>query len=279
MATNSKSHKKYRMDNEQIFARHPVLTLEAWADDLGSSEYRRAARERAHYFSRTGRLLKLTRGIYAVVPPGMRPDRFVPDPYLVTAALRPDAILSHHAALDLLGVAHSLFTRFTYYTADPRRTLRLLEMSWHALRHPAPLARAKEIDLGVLTLDRQGVIIRATGPERTLVDGFADLRWVGGLEEHVESAAAIRDLDLDLLAQYLEVLDQRLLYAAVGWFLEKFPEVAGKEETFFQRLEKHLPRQPLYLDRRRQGGRFEARWNLMVPAHLSHKSGFEGATE
>jgi predicted transcriptional regulator of viral defense system len=279
MMTHSKPFKRYLLDNEQIFARHSVLTLEAWANDLGSSEYRRAARERARYYSRTGRLLKITRGIYAVVPSGARPDRFVPDPYLVAAVLRNDAILSHHAALDLLGVAHSLFTRFTYYTADPRRTLRFLEMSWHALKQPAPLARAKKTDLGVMTLDRQGVIIRATGPERTLVDGFADPRWVGGLEEHVESAAAMRDLDLDLLAQYLEAFDQRILYAAVGWFLEKFPEVAGKEETFLQKLEKHLPRQPLYLDRRRQAGRFEARWNLMVPAHLSLKSGFEGATE
>ena len=279
MATHSKQFRRYLLDNQQIFARHPILTLGAWADDLGSSAFTRVARERARYYRKTGRLLKLTRGIYAVVPPGTQPEMFVPDPYLVTAALRSDAILSHHAALDLLGVAHSLFTSFTYCTVDPRRTLRLSEMSWHALRHPAQLVRAKTTDFGVLTLDRQGVMIRATGPERTLVDGFADLRWVGGLEEHIESAAAMRDLDLDRLERYLDLLDQRLLYAAAGWFLEKFPEVAGKEETFFQKLEMHLPRQPLYLDRRRQAGRFEARWNLMVPAHLSLKSGFEGATE
>jgi predicted transcriptional regulator of viral defense system len=209
----------------------------------------------------------------------MKPESFIPDLYLVAAVLRSDAILSHHTALDLLGLAHSVFTRFTYYTAEPRRTLRLSEMSWHALRHPAPLARVKKNDFGILTLDRQGVMIKATGMERTLVDGFADLRWVGGLEEHVQSAAAMRDLDLDRLAQYLDLLDQRILYAAVGWFLEKYPEVAGKDETFLQKLENHVPRQPLYLNRRRPGGRFEARWNLMVPAHLSLKAGFEGVAE
>jgi hypothetical protein len=152
-------------------------------------------------------------------------------------------------------------------------------MSWHALRHPAPLARAKKTDFGTVTLDRQGVMITITGPERTLVDGFADPRWVGGLEEHVQSAAAMRDLDLDKLKEYLGILKRRILYAAVGWFLEKCPDVARADGRFLQSLERHVPRQPQYLDRRRAGGRLEARWNLVVPAHFSLNAGFEGVAE
>jgi predicted transcriptional regulator of viral defense system len=237
------------------------------------------ARERGRYYARTGKLLRLARGLYAVAPPGMQPSKLVPDPYLVAAALRPDAILSHHAALELLGIAHSAFTRFTYYTSESRRTLRILEMSWHSLKHPAALVRSGKIDSGVITLDRQGVRINVTCPERTLVDGFADPRWVGGIEEHVESAAAMRDLDLDLLAQYLKLQDKRILYAAIGWFLEKYPETAVKDERFLQSLEKHIPGKPVYLDRSRPSGRLESRWNIVVPAHLMLRSGFEGATE
>ena len=46
----------------------------------------------------------------------------------------------------------------------------------------------------------ESYLAELAGPERTLVDGFAGFRWVGGLEEHVESAASLRDLDLDQVA-------------------------------------------------------------------------------
>jgi len=279
MTLYSKSIRGYRQDNERLFARNPVLTLETWAKSLGGASAARRARERARYYTGTGRLRRLARGIYAVVPPGVDSENYLPDPYLVAASLRSDAILSHHTALDLLGVSHSVFNRFAYFTASPRRTSRLSGMSWNALRHPAPLVSAHKIDFGVVTLDRQGVLIRVTGAERTLVDGFAGLPWVGGLEEHVESAAAMRDLDLELLEKYLRILDQRILYAAVGWFLEKCPEVAGEGQSFLRRLEKHAPRQPLYVGKRRPGGRLESRWNLVVPPHLSTKAGFEGVAE
>jgi hypothetical protein len=39
--------------------------------------------------------------MHAFVPAGVDPDRSSPDPYLIPAVLRGDAILSHHAALDI----------------------------------------------------------------------------------------------------------------------------------------------------------------------------------
>ncbi len=278
MKTNDKSLATKPRGNDMFFARNPVLTLDAWAKTLVGCARERRARERARYYTRTGRLRRLTRGVYAVVPPGADAKNYLPDPYLVASSLRTDAILSHHAALDLLGVSHSIFSNFTYYTSSPRRTLRVAGMSWHALRHPSAVARARKFDFGLVTLDRQGVMIRVTGPERTLVDGFAGPKWVGGLEEHVESASAMRDLTLDVLEKYLRLLNQRILYAAVGWFLENHPEVAGEEAAFLRKLEKQAPRRPLYLARGRPGGRFEARWNLVIPSELS-RAGFEGVAE
>jgi predicted transcriptional regulator of viral defense system len=279
MKTKDKSARRSLPNNEVFFARNPVVTLNSWAEHLDRPTGARLARERARYYTRTGKLRMLTRGLYAVVPPGADPKDFLPDPYLVAASLRPDAIISHHAAFDLLGISHSLFNRFAYYTANPRRSLQVQGMNWHALRHPAALTRARKTGFGVVTLDRQGVLIRATNAERTLVDGFAGLRWVGGLEEHVASAAALRDLDLDLIERYLKLMDQHILYSAVGWFLENHPEVLGQEQAFLQRLEKHVPRQPLYLGKRQPGGRLEPRWNIVIPPYLSSKTGFEGVPQ
>ena len=261
----------------ELFARHPVLTLDKWANALGGQKALSRAAARARYHLGTGRLRRVARGVYAVVPPGARARGFQPDPYLVAAALRTDAILSHHAALDLLGAAQSVFHRFTYLTSSPRRVVRLDGTEWAALAHPTALVKARKLEFGVTTLDRQGVTLKVTGPERTLVDGFAGLRWVGGLEEHVESAASLRDLDVDQLARYLRLLNEHVLYGAVGWFLERHPEVAHDTAEYLNRFARRVPRQPSYLGRRVRGAKLEKRWNVLVPEHLSTGAGFEGS--
>lgn len=261
----------------EFFSRHPVLTLEEWARALGGPQSPSRAAARARYHLGTGRLRRIARGVYAVVPPGARARAFQPDPYLVAAALRADAILSHHAALDLLGAAQSVFHQFTYLTLSPRRVVRLDGMQWSALAHPTALVKARKLEFGVTTLDRQGVPLRITGPERTLVDGFAGLRWVGGVEEHVESVASLRDLDLEQVVRYLRLLNEHVLYGAVGWFLERYPEVAHNTTEYLDRLARHVPRQPSYLGRRARGAKLEKRWNVLVPEHLSTGAGFEGS--
>ena len=261
----------------ELFARHPVLTLDKWANALGGQKALSRAAARARYHLGTGRLRRVARGVYAVVPPGARARGFQPDPYLVAAALRTDAILSHHAALDLLGAAQSVFHRFTYLTSSPRRVVRLDGTEWAALAHPTALVKARKLEFGVTTLDRQGVTLKVTGPERTLVDGFAGLRWVGGLEEHVESAASLRDLDVDQVARYLRLLNEHVLYGAVGWFLERHPEVAHDTAEYLNRFARRVPRQPSYLGRRVRGAKLEKRWNVLVPEHLSTGAGFEGS--
>jgi len=262
----------------ELFAGHPVLTLETWAKALGGPKALSRAAARARYHLGTGRLHRVARSVYAVVPPGTRARGFQPDPYLVAAALRGDAILSHHAALDLLGAAHSVFHRFTYLTSSPRRVVRLDGTEWVALAHPTALVKARKREFGVTTLDRQGVTLKVTGPERTLVDGFAGLRWVGGLDEHVESAASLRDLDLEQVHRYLRLLNEHVLYGALGWFLERHPEVAHNTTQYLDRFARHVPRQPSYLGRRVRGAKFEKRWNVLVPQHLSRGAGFDAPT-
>jgi hypothetical protein len=162
-------------------------------------------------------------------------------------------------------------------TRDVRRPLHAAGFEWRALAHPTALVRARQVDLGVVTLDRRATRLRATGAERTLVDGFAALSWAGGIDEHVDSAASFRDLDLDLLERYLTRLGRASLFAAVGWFLERHPETAEAPEAFLRRLERRAPAQPFYLAGRRKGARLIRRWQVLVPAHLSERARFEGA--
>jgi predicted transcriptional regulator of viral defense system len=256
-----------------FFARHPVFRLVDWAAAAGEDGVARA-HERARHHVSAGRLLRVGRDLYAAVPPGVDPDRFSPDPYLVAAAIRPDALLSHHTALDLHGVAHSVFRRYAFFTAGARTTLQFRGAEWKPLRHPAPLVASRRTDFGVVRLDRDGAILRVTSPERTLIDGFAAPAWSGGLEEHVNSCEGFRDLDLDLVWSYLALLDRALLFSAVGWFVESRAGVAEASSKFLARVERRALVRSHYLGGRRPGGAFVRRWKLILPSTL--RPAFEG---
>jgi hypothetical protein len=225
--------------------------------------------ERLKYLKSTGRVVSLERGLYATVRPGQDPDAVTPDPYLVGAALRPDGVFAYHSALTLLGAGHSDWNVVTLLSSRRRRPLELRNARVEVLPHPVALVRKQATELGVRSLGYLNTTVRATGPERTLVDGFRQLRLVGGLEELVTSAGGFASLDLDLLVAVLEAYDLRILFAAVGWFLETYQEHFFVPDDFLLRMEARRPRSPHYLPRRGrtegEGGRLVPRWNLILP--------------
>ena len=114
----------------------------------------------------------------------------------------------------------------------------------------------------VQRLDRE---LRVTGPERTLLDGFRRPHLVGGHAELVESAAGFSVLELPLLFELLDAFGQKLLWAAVGWFLDTYRATFFVSEDDLVRIEKRVPKATLYLARDQRGGVLVRRWNLIVP--------------
>jgi hypothetical protein len=111
-------------------------------------------------------------------------------------------------------------------------------------------------------------MLEATGPERTLVEGFRRPALAGGLEELVRSASGFPTLDLDLLEEILRRCGVANLWAATGWFLERFQRSFHVPANVLDRIERHRPRSPRYLERNRRGGTFAPRWNLILPQIL-----------
>jgi len=138
--------------------------------------------------------------------------------------------------------------------------------------HPGPMSTASK-QLGTLRVERQGRLLRTTGPERTLVEGFRRPALAGGLEELVLSASGFSALDLDLLENVLNVYAIANLWAAVGWFLEHFQKAFYVPEKYLERLAQRRPRSPHYLERDRRGGVLAGRWNLILPEALEKLRG------
>jgi predicted transcriptional regulator of viral defense system len=250
----------------EFLATHPVFTVSEARAAFAPATKGPAALERLKYHLRRGRLKTVVRGVYATVPPGVDAGRYRPDRYLVAASVRPDAVFSHHSALELLGAGHSDWSVCTVLTGHRRAAFESGGVTFQFLLAPPPLRGGRNRGLGLRQVDRAGRMLSVTGPERTLLDGFRQPRLVGGLPELVESAMGFPVLDLALLERLLAVYDQRHLYGAAGWFLEQGRERFAVPDRLLARLEKLRPRSPQHLPRGgRRGGRLVARWNLILP--------------
>jgi predicted transcriptional regulator of viral defense system len=256
-----------------FFAIHPVFSLGEATSALNPSGGRKAMVERLKHHLEKGRLKTVTRGVYAVVLAGASPAEFRPDPFLTAVAVRPDAVFSHHSALELLGAAHSVWNQVTLYTEKRRQPLCLAGHAICFLEYPRAMTMPSKEAFGIRKVERLGKMLSTTGPERTLVEGFRRPALAGGLDELVQSAAGYPVLDLELLEEVLRRYDIANLWAAAGWFLERFQKVFYVPDNVLERMERRRPRSPQYLERNLRGGWLASRWNLILPNSLKTQGG------
>ncbi len=257
------------METSQFLQTHPVFTLAEAARVLQPAGGKKATIERLKYHQSRGRIKLVAREIYATKPLDLPSEKFQPDAFLVAAALRADAVFSHHSALELLGAAHSEWSLVTVCTRRRRPPLDLGSQQVRFLAPPPGLRRGRREDLGIREVGRGNRILRTTGPERALLDGFRQPHLAGGVEELVESAAGFPVLELELLRELLELYETKGLWAAAGWFLERYHRTFYVPDPFLAHLEERIPRSPHYLVRAARGGTFIPRWNLIVPDSLT----------
>lgn len=63
----------------------------------------------------------------------------------------------------------------------------------------------------------------------------------------------------------------------MGFFLEQHRQELFVEEQHLAALREDAPRQPQYLDRKREPGRLVKGWNLIVPERVLHRTWAEVA--
>jgi predicted transcriptional regulator of viral defense system len=258
-----------KVSTRDLFASHPVFSLDEAARTLGPRGGRTATVDRLKHHVKTGRLTVVARGIYAVVPPGSSAERMAVDPILVALAARPDAVLSHHTALELLGAGHSAWHQCTAYTTRLRRHVNLRDATVLFLTDPKGFRGDTHRRFATRRVERLGQVVELTGPERTLVEGFRRPGLVGGLEELVASASGFPSLDVELLVTVLRRYGAANLWSAVGWFLERYQQHFHVSAKTLARCERHRPGSPQYLERGSRGGVFAGRWNLILPHALA----------
>lgn len=259
----------------EFFPKHPVFTVEELADFLAARGSGNPWTRKAllAYHQKRGRILRVRRGLYVVVPPGVSPEACPVDPYLVATKMADDAVLAYHTALEFHGKAYSVHERFVYLTGRASRPVTFRSYRFRGVLFPRALRRKRQEEFGVVVADRAGVSVRVTNLERTLVDVLDRPDLGGGWEETWRSLESIEFLDLEQVVKYALLLGNATTVAKVGLFLEQHREALMVEEAYLRRLRRRRPRQPHYLvSGRRRPGRFVAAWNLVVPVEVLERS-------
>ncbi len=260
------------MKSEQFFVQHPVFTSDEFFAYLGKSSAsckHTSAKALLIYHENSGNILRIRRGLYAVVPVTQRQVDFQVNPYLIAGRIAEDSVLGYHTAFDLHGFAYSVFNHFYYLTHKQIRAFEFQGNTFHAISFPKHLLANNQENFAVTTINREGLDIKVTSIERALVDSLHHPEYAGSWEEIWPSFSIITVLQLDKVIEYALLLDNATTVAKVGFFLEQHQEQFKVPEGYLKRLETKIRAHKHYLERcKRTPGKLVKRWNLIVPERV-----------
>lgn len=104
------------MNIERFFYTHPVFRQDEFVAWKAQHSHARedSIRNILHYHCKTGRLINLRRGLYAVVPPNTSAADHSIDVYLLAGRIADDSVLAYHTALEIHGIAYSVFNQMHF---------------------------------------------------------------------------------------------------------------------------------------------------------------------
>lgn len=244
---------------------HPVFTIEELRKYFSFEHGRRQASDMIQYNKTMGRVGMIKKGLYYAVRPGQNAQNAPVDPFLLASKLALDAVLAFHTALDVMGYGHSVFNTYYCFSNRFRPAVRFRRDHFRVVITPEKLQKKSQEFFGTEKVERLGQKIVVTGRERTLVECLEKPQNCGGFEETYRSLEKIPFIQPDLLLSYLDIREQKNLYARIGFFLEQHRDDLYVEESLLLRLARSVPAQPVYWTPQRKGGVLAKPWNLIVP--------------
>ena len=224
------------MNIEQFLANHPVFTATEVFTYLQQSCNYNTAKTLLDYHKKAGHILQIRRGLFAAIPITQNIKTFQANPFLVAGRITYDSIVSHHTAMELNGIAYSVFNHFYYMTNKRIRPFEFQGGTFKALQFPKELRKLGKEDFATTTINREGLDIKATTIERTLVDSLHRPEYSGGWEEIWPSFSTITVLQLEQVIEYALLLGNATTIAKVGFFLEQHQEQFKVTENHLAKL-------------------------------------------
>ena len=238
-----------------------LFTVREARDLYGKDERSRSILNLLYRLKTQGRVRLVANGVYAGALSAASLNR-----YRVSHALREDAVVALHSALELHGVANQVFHTVYYFSQRPRKDVVFDSVTYHRVAPPRVLATPRH---RLSQTERGADNVLVTGRERSFLDCLLFLDYSGGVEELNKSLAMFPSFDFEAALAYLKLLRRPWLYARLGFLLDRHAEKLFFRGKIRDRFLRKLPRGVVYLADKRPGNRWVPTWKLMVPETLS----------
>lgn len=256
-----------------FFSAHPVFRRDEYARAVRRRPDDKVVTAMLAQHLEAGNIRRVSRGVFASVPPHSDPEAWVPDRFLAASRLRADAVIAYHSALELHGCAYTDAPDVQAVSKGAPGVLETQDFSCRFVKPPKGFAARRD----ATEIDRAGLPVKVTTLERAIVDCFDRYDLAGGAEELLASLDLVERLKIDPLVRQVRALASASVAGAVGWWLEREQKRLGVPDKALRALHALAPAFPHYVLGARAGAaRSIGAWNILVPRALV-VGGFEGA--
>lgn len=212
-----------------------------------------------------GKLVRIRRGLYAVVPPLEKPEEHLPDKFLVGSKIRERYYLGYHTALEFYGCAYSFFNEVYVVVGKSGR----FDAFYYKNLRFRPVFSV-DLNLDVEEKRYLNQIIRVSSKERTFVDCVDRVEYAGGWEEALKSLQSLGGVHFDKIFNVLLIYRKDFLFRKVGFVLELLREASvfykDLSVELLKDIKSRVGKNPMYLNLEKHGHfYYERDWNLYVP--------------
>lgn len=259
---------------QEFLRNNPIFTYAMFVGAMQASGSKNplTIRNKLNQHIQRKHIVRIRRELFAAIPYGAEADTYPINPFLVAGFLTPDAVIAYHTALAFYGLNYSSSYRFIYLTEHQAKPLSFRREIYQATLFPKALLAKGENNAYVVNNDIQGMTVRVTSKERTLVDLMDRPNLGGGWEEIWRSLDLISRFKIDDIIHYALLLDNATTIAKVGFYLEQRQQELKVTLDQLEQLQAHRPVSPHYLVvDRKEKSQYIARWNLMAPLSIIHR--------
>ena len=249
----------------------PVFRRDEFAAAFGRQAGDRAVTELLKYHLRAGNVRRIARGLFARIPKGGPPAADSADKFLAASRLRLGAIIAYRSALELHGYCQEAAAMSEVQLIAPGEP-GVIATADFACRLVS-LPNGHSLGDGVTTIERQGLAVRLTTLEQTLVDLFDRYSLAGGAEDLFRSLEVVAEraesLDIEAMVDFARQLNNSTASGALGYWLDHERDRLGVTTASLEELRSLAPRHARYALGARPGrGRAGTGWNVILPAAI-----------
>lgn len=255
------THLLFRFSEFMAFAKQQSSITDTTDKNLRMLLYR---------YCKNNKLTNVRKGLYVVNNERHYQSNLI-SPLMVAGKATDDAVIAYHTALESHGIAYTDFNEHTYLTAYHTNNFEFQDQNYRAI-YQERLTPLDDKTQWIETVLMQGIALRRTTLERTMVDVLNRPDRSGGWEEIIRSLDRVTIFDVSAAINYALSLDRASIIAKLGYFLEQRPAYLKIDPALINKLLPHIPKQPYYMDRKTVGqGSYFKKWQIIVPDHLHQR--------